>query len=112
MSRARHLVLYDGDCAMCRFQVRTLTRLDWFNVLRFVPIGDPHATEAFPNSRRSNCSKHSLPHHKRAHSSRRARDPFVGCVCVAGVRALVMWIPGVTWIAGRSTSGLHATGMS
>jgi predicted DCC family thiol-disulfide oxidoreductase YuxK len=34
------LVLYDGQCALCRKSVALLRGLDWFNVLGFVDVRD------------------------------------------------------------------------
>ncbi|MBM3823307.1 MAG: DUF393 domain-containing protein [Verrucomicrobia bacterium] len=42
---ARHLVLYDGDCSFCTFQMKLLTWLDWFHCLRLAPISDPEAVQ-------------------------------------------------------------------
>jgi len=33
--RERAILLYDGDCALCRRGVAQLRRLDWFGVLRY-----------------------------------------------------------------------------
>jgi len=38
--RATAILLYDGDCAMCRASVRLLQRLDWLGVLSYQSIRD------------------------------------------------------------------------
>jgi predicted DCC family thiol-disulfide oxidoreductase YuxK len=101
MSRAQHLVLYDGDCAMCQFQVRTLTWLDWFNVLSFVPISDPRAAQAVPQLTQEQLLEaiHCLTTDGRLHRGARAIR-FIGMrLPLLVIVALVMWIPGVIWIA-------------
>ncbi len=40
------LVLYDGDCPLCRKSVRLLKGLDWLNVLGYVNVRE---AEQFPN---------------------------------------------------------------
>jgi len=41
--RADHaLVLYDGDCPLCRRSVALLRRLDWFGVLEYVSFRDAY----------------------------------------------------------------------
>src|SRR5438309_2105519 len=42
------LVVYDGDCPLCRKSVRLLKGLDWLNVLAFLDARDPEQVEALP----------------------------------------------------------------
>ena len=44
----QHLVLYDGECPLCIFQMRLLTWLDWCNALALIPLTDPRAQQAAP----------------------------------------------------------------
>ena len=47
--RSRHVVLYDGDCSLCTFQMRLITWLDWAHVLELIPIADPRAHALAPH---------------------------------------------------------------
>jgi predicted DCC family thiol-disulfide oxidoreductase YuxK len=42
------LILYDGECPLCRKSVRLLRGLDWLNALGFVNVRDPEAMEDVP----------------------------------------------------------------
>ena len=101
MNRTQHLVLYDSECSLCSFQMRVLTWLDWFNVLQLVPISHPLAAEVAPQLRREDLLEaiHCVTPDGRTYRGARA-------VRFAGLRlplliplALVMWIPGVIWVA-------------
>jgi predicted DCC family thiol-disulfide oxidoreductase YuxK len=46
--RQKALVLYDGDCPLCRKSVRLLKRLDWFNVLGYVNVRDAERLPELP----------------------------------------------------------------
>ena len=39
----KHRLIYDDECAMCTFQMRVLTWLDWFNVAQLIPASDPQS---------------------------------------------------------------------
>lgn len=43
---SRPLVIYDGDCRLCRAGARVLTRWDRAGRLAIAPFGDPRAEEA------------------------------------------------------------------
>jgi predicted DCC family thiol-disulfide oxidoreductase YuxK len=44
----RALVLYDGNCPLCRKSVKMLQGLDWFSVLSYVNVRDPEQVRALP----------------------------------------------------------------
>ena len=48
--RATNVVLYDGECSLCTFQMRVVTWLDWFNTVSLVPIADPRAQAIAPRA--------------------------------------------------------------
>lgn len=98
-----HIVLFDGDCPMCTFQMRVLTWLDWFNVVSLVPIADPRAQAAAPTLTRESLLEavHCVTAGGQIHRGAR-------CIRFVGMRmpllvpvALVLWIPGVIWVAER-----------
>lgn len=43
------VVLYDGECPFCVFQMKLLTWMDWLNQLRLAPLTDPVAQEKAPH---------------------------------------------------------------
>lgn len=103
MNEPRHSVLYDGECSLCQFQVRTLTWLDWFNVLRFVPIADPGAAKIAPGLTQEQLLEaiHCVTTEGEVHRGARAIR-FMGLRLPLVIPlALVMWIPGVIWICER-----------
>ncbi len=103
VSSARHIVLYDGECSLCTFQMRLLTWLDWCHVVRLLPIADPEAARVAPTLTREALMEaiHCVTTDGTIHRGAR-------CLRFVGMRmpllvplALVLWIPGVIWIAER-----------
>jgi len=99
--RKTHIVLYDGDCPLCTFQKRLLTWLDWFDVVSFVPISDARASGRIPHPAKADPMEaiHCLAKDGRIHRGAR-------CIRFVGMRmpvlvpvSLVLWIPGVIWVA-------------
>jgi len=102
-TRTTHFVLYDGECSLCTFQMRVITWLDWFNTVTLVPISNPLAAELAPQITREALLEaiHCVAKDGRIHRGAR-------CIRFIGMRmplavpvALVLWIPGVIWIAER-----------
>ncbi|MEW6302260.1 MAG: DUF393 domain-containing protein [Verrucomicrobiota bacterium] len=98
-----HIVLYDGDCPLCTFQMRVLTWLDWCNVVALVPIADARAQAAAPHQKREDLLEaiHCVATDGRIYRGAR-------CLRFVGMRmplliplALLLWIPGVIWVAER-----------
>ena len=96
-----HVVLYDGDCSLCTFQMKLLTWLDWFSVVTLVPIADPRVSVLAPTLTREALHEaiHCVARDGRIHRGAR-------CIRFVGLRmpllvplALVLWIPGVIYIA-------------
>ncbi len=96
-----HIVLYDGDCPLCTFQKQMLTWLDWFNVVSFVPISEARDRGLAPDISREDLLEaiHCLALDGKVHRGAR-------CIRFVGMRmpvliplSLVLWIPGVIWIA-------------
>lgn len=102
-ARGSHVVIYDGDCAFCSAQVRWLKKLDWFGTLKFVSFTDRHVEEIAPTLSREELSTAIYCVAKDGKISRAAR-----CFRFIALRipllvplAIVMWIPGVIWIAEK-----------
>ena len=99
----KHLVLYDGECPFCIFQMRVLTWLDWFNALALVPLTDPRAHEAAPQIDREQllAAMHCVARDGRIYRGARCIR-FVGMSLPLLVPlALLLWVPGVIWIAEK-----------
>jgi predicted DCC family thiol-disulfide oxidoreductase YuxK len=97
----QHLVLYDGNCPLCRFQMRLLTWLDWFGRLALVPLDDPRAAATGISREALDEQMHCVTTKGRIYRGAR-------CIRFVGLRlplliplALFLWIPGVIWIAER-----------
>jgi predicted DCC family thiol-disulfide oxidoreductase YuxK len=97
----RHIILYDGDCPMCVFQMKMLSWLDWFGVLALVPLSDPRAQEVAPQLTREDLQEaiHCVTPQGCIYRGARAIR-FVGMRLPLLVPvALFLWIPGVILIA-------------
>jgi predicted DCC family thiol-disulfide oxidoreductase YuxK len=101
MSRAKNILIYDGDCPLCRFQMKLLTWLDWFDRIRLIPIKDPEAALVAPTLTREKLLEavHCVTPANQVHRGAR-------CIRHLGMRmplliplAVFLWIPGVIWIA-------------
>lgn len=96
-----HAVLYDDQCPLCTFQMKVLTWLDWFNVVRLMPLSHLSARELAPNVRPEELQEaiHCVTPEGRIYRGAR-------CIRFVGMRmpllvpvALFLWIPGVIQIA-------------
>ena len=96
-----NVVIYDGDCPLCTFQMKLLTWMDWLNTTTLVPLADPKVKALAPQLKREDlmAAIHCLD--KQGNIHRGAR-----CIRFVSLRmpmlvplALVLWIPGVIWIA-------------
>ena len=83
--------------------MRLLTWLDWFGKLALVPLTDPRAAEISPQLSRESLLEEMHCVAKSGRVYRGAR-----CIRFVGMRlpllmpiALVLWVPGVIWIAER-----------
>jgi predicted DCC family thiol-disulfide oxidoreductase YuxK len=101
MRGAPHTVLYDDECPLCTFQMRVLTWLDWFNTISLLPLSNPRAQQIAPTLTRDDLLE-------AIHCVTREGRIFRGARCLrfVGMRmplllpmALVLWLPGVIWIA-------------
>jgi len=97
----QHIILYDGDCPMCVFQMKMLSWLDWFGVLALVPLSDARAQEIAPQLTREDLLEaiHCVTPQGRIYRGARALR-FVGMRLPLLIPvALFLWIPGVILIA-------------
>jgi predicted DCC family thiol-disulfide oxidoreductase YuxK len=97
----KHIILYDGECPMCVFQMKVLSWLDWFEVLALLPLSDPHAQEIAPQLSREDLQEaiHCVTPQGRIYRGARAIR-FVGMRLPLLVPvALFLWFPGVIQIA-------------
>ena len=103
MKGGPNIVLYDDQCSMCAFQMRVLTWLDWFNVTTLLPMSDPRAKGVAPGLTAEDLSAamHCVTPEGRIYRGAR-------CLRYVGMRmpvlmplALMLWIPGLIWIAER-----------
>ncbi|MBM3838008.1 MAG: DUF393 domain-containing protein [Verrucomicrobia bacterium] len=98
-----YIVLYDDACPLCTFQMKVLTWLDWFNVVRLLPLSHPEAGQIAPQLTREDLleAMHCVTPERRVYRGAR-------CIRFVGLRmpllvplALFLWIPGVIWIAEK-----------
>src|ERR1043166_68101 len=101
--RPQHILLYDDQCPLCTFQMKLLTRLDWFNVLRLAPVSDAASAGVAPQLTRADLLEaiHCLPPQGRIYRGAR-------CIRFIGFRlpllvplSLVLSLPGVIWLAEK-----------
>lgn len=98
---ANHIVLYDGDCSLCTFQMRLITWMDWFNTVSLLPIADPRAQEVAPRLTRTDLQEaiHCVAQDGKIYRGARCLR-FIGMRMPLAVPfALFMWIPGVIYVA-------------
>jgi predicted DCC family thiol-disulfide oxidoreductase YuxK len=97
----QHIILYDGECPMCVFQMKALSWMDWFGVLALVPLSEPRAQEIAPQLTREDLLEaiHCVTPQGRIYRGARAIR-FVGLRLPLLIPlALFMWIPGVILLA-------------
>jgi len=103
MKTAANIVLYDDQCPLCTFQMKLLTWLDWFHATTLLPLSHPDASNVVSHIRREELLE-------AIHCVTRQGRIYRGAHCIrfVGLRmpllvpvALVLWIPGVIWIAER-----------
>ena len=98
---SQHIVLYDGECPMCTFQMKVLSWLDWFHALALVPLSDERAHQIAPQLTREGLLEaiHCVTPTGKIYRGARAIR-FVGMRLPMLIPvALFLWIPGVIQIA-------------
>ena len=99
--RKKHQILYDDECWMCTFQMRLLTWLDWCDVARLVPASNPECLQLAPELTREGLMEaiHCVNTDGMVLRGARALR-FIGLrMPLLAPLALVLWLPGVIWVA-------------
>lgn len=100
---SKHIVLYDGECPLCTFQMKVLTWLDWFHAVQLVPVADARAASIAPELTREDLLEaiHCVARDGQIHRGAR-------CIRFVGMRmplllpvSLILWLPGVIWVAEK-----------
>jgi predicted DCC family thiol-disulfide oxidoreductase YuxK len=97
----KHALLYDHECSLCTFQMKMLTWMDWRHALRLIPLSDPEVARIAPRLSAAELQEaiHCVTPQGRVYRGARALR-FVGMRLPAlWLPALVMWLPGVIWVA-------------
>ena len=97
----KNTVIYDDLCPMCTFQMRVVSWLDWFSALRLMPMSDPRAVEIAAGVTREELRERMVcaTPAGRLHRGARAVRHLALRVPLLVPLALLMWVPGVIWIA-------------
>ena len=93
---------------MCTFQMRLLTWLDWCDVARLVPASDPECLKLAPGLTREGLMEaiHCVSVEGTVLRGARALR-FIGLRMPLLVPlALVLWVPGIIWIAEAVYAGV------
>ena len=97
------VVLYDGECPFCVFQMKLLTWLDWLNQLRLAPLTDPVAQEKAPHLTREQLleAMHCItPDGKIFRGARCIRHLGMKLPILLPI-GLILYIPGIIWVAEK-----------
>lgn len=99
--RQTHLVLYDDSCSLCTFQMRVITWLDWLNKVSLIPISNPNTKTLAPDLTPAALREaiHCITPEGRIYRGARAIRFLSARMPLAWPVALILWIPGVIWIA-------------
>ena len=102
-TRAKNTVLYDDGCPMCTFGMRVLTWVDWFGAARLVGLSHPEAKVIGPQLTREQLLEaiHCVTGDGRVYRGARAIRHLGLRMPVLVPLSVLMWVPGVMWIAER-----------
>lgn len=101
--RKKHRLIYDDECAMCTFQMRVLTWLDWFNLVQLIPASDPQSLKMAPGLTHEKLMEeiHCVKTNEAVLRGARALR-FLGMRMPLLIPfSLFMWVPGVIWVAEK-----------
>ena len=99
--RQTHLVLYDDHCSFCTFQMRVITWLDWLNRVSLIPMSHPESMTLAPGLTPASLQEaiHCITPGGRVYRGARGIRFLSARLPLAWPMAVVLWIPGVIWIA-------------
>ena len=99
----KHIVLFDSDCPLCTFQMKVITWLDWLDVASLLPISHPRAKSIAPSVDRAQLREaiHCVSPEGDTQRGARAIRFLSMRLPLAIPLALVLWLPGVIWVAER-----------
>jgi len=103
-AEGRALVLYDGDCPLCRRSVRLLHGLDWLGKLGFVNARDPERLRELPESLdpgRLLEEMHVLTPRGEVHHGFAAFRWMAWRLPPAWFLLPLLYVPGVGWLGQR-----------
>lgn len=103
MEQKKHILLYDGECPMCTFQMRVISWLDWLNKVEMVPLQDERSATIAQGVTRADLQSeiHCVTPDGSMYRGARAirflgfRIPLLFPV------GLFLWIPGVIFFAQK-----------
>ena len=103
MASPAQVVLYDDSCPMCTFQMRVLTWLDWRDAVRLIPLSSAESRERAPQLTPEELREaiHCVSPDGRVYRGARAFRHLGFQIPALIPLALVLWIPGVIWIAEK-----------
>ncbi|HXG47315.1 MAG TPA: DUF393 domain-containing protein [Methylomirabilota bacterium] len=103
MATRCRIVLYDDGCPMCTFQMRLIGWLDWFDTVSLMPLSHPRATDLAPSLTPEALREaiHCIAPEGRIYRGARCIRHVALRLPLAMPMALVLWIPGVIWVAER-----------
>ncbi len=96
-------VLYDDECSFCTFQMKLLSWLDWRNRFALVPASDARVKILAPEltAVQLNEAIHCVTDQGRIHRGARAIRFISMRLPLLMPLALVLWFPGVIFVAER-----------
>jgi predicted DCC family thiol-disulfide oxidoreductase YuxK len=92
-------VIYDGDCAFCRTQVRRLQRLDWCGRLEFVPSAALHGLPSDVTEADLAGAIHVISPEGRVFRAARAFRALAVQVPLLAPVGWLLWVPGLIFPA-------------
>ncbi len=100
---AAHFVLYDSECSFCTFQMKVLRWLDWQDKFELLPGADARAAILAPQLTADalNEAIHCVTAEGAIHRGARAIRFIAMRLPVMVPLALVLWVPGVIFLAER-----------
>lgn len=100
---SKNLLLFDDQCGMCAAQMRWLARLDWFQTIRMMPISDHETAQVAPQISMDNLQEaiHCVTPGGHVYRGASAIRHVGRKVPLLAPLAVLMWIPGVMFLADR-----------